>query len=250
MTRAIFPPRRYRWRQRRTNAAIDFQCLPRMTRLYAATVLIGACLLFLVQPLIAKIILPWFGGTSSVWSAALVFFQVCVLAGYSYAHWLTTRIQARTQPLIHGVLLLAACALMPILPSDALRPTAEGDPTLQILWLLTVTVGLPALMLSTTSPLLQVWYMRRMGSEPPYWLFAWSNAGSLLALLSFPFVLEPALNAHVLAWGWSGLFVVFALLSIGIAYLSRGAEQVVEPGPTEQEQTAPATPPSVAQMVI
>jgi hypothetical protein len=220
-----------------------------MTLLFAVAVILGACLLFLVQPLIAKIILPWFGGTSSVWSAALVFFQVCVLAGYSYAHWLTTRVQPRTQPLIHGVLLLAACAFMPILPSDALRPTAEGDPTLQILWLLTVTVGLPALMLSTTSPLLQVWYMRRMGSEPPYWLFAWSNAGSLLALLSFPFVLEPAFNAQVLAWGWSGLFVVFALLSIGIAYLSR-AGQVVEPAPMEQKQTAPTVAPSRGQMAI
>jgi SAM-dependent methyltransferase len=221
-----------------------------MTSLFAVAVILGASLLFLVQPLIAKIILPWFGGTSSVWSAALVFFQVCVLAGYSYAHLLTTYVKPRAQRLIHGALLIAACALMPILPSDALRPTADADPTLQILWLLTATVGLPALMLSTTSPLLQVWYMRYMRSEPPYWLFAWSNAGSLLALLSFPFVLEPAFNAQVLAWGWSGLFVVFALLSIGIAYLSRGAEQAIEPAPSEQKQTSPATPPSVAQMVI
>ena len=188
-----------------------------MTPLFALTVILGACLLFLVQPLIAKIILPWFGGTSSVWSAALVFFQASVLAGYSYAHWLTTHVQPRIQRMIHGALLLAAGALMPILPSDALRPTPDGDPTLQILGLLTATVGLPALMLSSTSPLLQVWYMRRLGSEPPYWLFAWSNAGSLLALLSFPFVLEPAFNAQVLAWGWSGLFVLFALLSVAVA---------------------------------
>jgi hypothetical protein len=218
-----------------------------MTPLFAITVILGACLLFLVQPLIAKIILPWFGGTSSVWSAALVFFQVSLLAGYSYAHWLTTHVQPRTQRLIHGALLLVACALMPILPSDALRPTADGDPTLQILWLLTATVGLPAVMLSTTSPLLQVWYMRRMGSEPPYWLFAWSNAGSLLALLSFPFVLEPAFNAQVLAWGWSGLFVLFALLVIAVAYLSR---QAVEPVRTEQQETAPAAAPNLGQMVL
>lgn len=220
-----------------------------MTPLFAVTVILGACLLFLVQPLIAKIILPWFGGTSSVWSAALVFFQVCVLAGYSYAHWLTTRVHPRTQRLIHAALLLAACALMPILPSDALRPTAEGDPTLQILRLLTVTVGLPSLMLSSTSPLLQVWYMRRTGSEPPYWLFAWSNAGSLLALLSFPFVLEPAFDAQVLAWGWSGLFVAFALLSIAVAYRSR-AQQVSDSTSREQKQTEPTVAPTLGQMMI
>lgn len=217
-----------------------------MTPLFAVTVILGACLLFLVQPLIAKMILPWFGGTSSVWSAALVFFQVCVLGGYSYAHWLTTHVRPRTQRLVHAALLVAGCVLMPIVPSDALRPTGEGDPTLQILWLLTATVGLPALMLSSTSPLMQVWYMRRMGSEPPYWLFAWSNAGSLLALLSFPLVLEPAFTAHVLAWGWSGLFVVFALLSIGISYLTRGEQHAVETASTEPKQAAP----SIGQMVI
>lgn len=221
-----------------------------MTPLFAITVILGACLLFLVQPLIAKIILPWFGGTSSVWSAALVFFQACVLGGYSYAHWLATHVQPRTQRLIHGALLFAGCALMPILPSDALRPTADADPTLQILWLLAATVGLPALMLSSTSPLLQVWYMRRMASEPPYWLFAWSNAGSLLALLSFPFVLEPAFDSQVLAWGWSGLFVLFALLSIGVAYLSRAAEHVVEPATAGQPPPGPTAAPSIGQMVV
>jgi hypothetical protein len=218
-----------------------------MTSLFAVAVILGACLLFLVQPLLAKIILPWFGGTSSVWSAALVFFQVCVLAGYSYAHLLTTYVQPRKQRLIHGALLIAACLLMPILPSDSLRPTADSDPTLQLLWLLTATVGLPALMLSSTSPLLQVWYMRRMRSEPPYWLFAWSNAGSLLALLSFPFVLEPAFNAHVLAWIWSGLFVSFALLSIAVGHASRiEADPVV----TEQNPTAPEAAPNLGQMVV
>src|SRR5688500_10557403 len=229
MTRAIFPPRRYRWRQRRTNAAIDFQCLPRMTRLYAATVLIGACLLFLVQPLIAKIILPWFGGTSSVWSAALVFFQVCVLGGYTYAHWLTTYVRPRLQSIVHAGLLIASCALMPILPSDAWRPTEASDPTLQILLLLAATVGLPSLMVSSTSPLLQVWYMRRTGSEVPYWLFALSKAGALLGLLSCPLLLEPAFAADTLAVGGSAMFVVCAAMSIGVAYASRGIVQHSEP---------------------
>jgi spermidine synthase len=192
----------------------------RWTPLYAATVILGACLLFLIQPLIAKIILPWFGGTSAVWSAALVFFQACLLGGYSYAHWLTTRISPRWQSLIHAALLIAGCLMMPVLPSETMRPDGTGDPALQILLLLTVTVGLPALMLSATSPLLQVWYMRRTGSAPPYWLFALSNAGSLLALLSFPLALEPAFTSHTLAVGWSAFFVLFATLCLGAAYLN------------------------------
>src|SRR5512138_2505015 len=107
-----------------------------MTSLFAVTVILGACLLFLIQPLIAKIILPWFGGTSSVWSAALVFFQAAVLGGYTYAHWLTTRISPRRQSLIHAALLLAACVLMPVLPADSLRPEGTENPSLQILLLL------------------------------------------------------------------------------------------------------------------
>lgn len=205
------------------SAESSVQSLPearaRWTPLYAVTVIVGACLLFLVQPLIAKIILPWFGGSSAVWSAALVFFQACVLGGYSYAHWLC-RLSPRRQSVVHAALLIVGCLTMPILPSEAWRPEGAGDPAIQILLLLSVTVGLPALMLSSTSPLLQVWYMRRTGSEPPYWLFAWSNAGSLLALLSFPLLLEPAFTARTLALGWSSLFVVFSALCLGIAYLN------------------------------
>lgn len=220
------------------------------TPLYAATVIVGACLLFLVQPLIAKIILPWFGGTSAVWSASLVFFQACVLGGYSYAHWLTTRISPRRQSLIHGALLIVSCLMMPILPSEEFRPEGSGDPALQILLLLTVTVGLPSLMLSATSPLLQVWYMRRTGNEPPYWLFAWSNAGSLLALLSFPLLLEPAFTSRTLALGWSALFVAFAALCIGLAYLNRKQTvfQAAEVNESAAQTSAPA--PTVWRMAL
>lgn len=192
-----------------------------MIALYAVAVIVGACLLFLVQPLIAKIILPWFGGTSAVWSAALVFFQLCVLVGYGYAHLLTTYVRPRMQGLIHGVLLVVSCALMPILPSAAWRPTEGADPTMQILLLLAANVGLPSVMLSSTSPLLQVWYMRRTGSEVPYRLFAWSNFGSLLALLSFPFLLEPLLGSRTLALGWSASFVAFAMLCLCLAWMNR-----------------------------
>ena len=212
--------------------------------IYAVTVVVGACLLFLVQPLTAKIILPWFGGASAVWSAALMFFQVCVLGGYSYAHWLTTHFQPRLQSAIHGLLLIGACALMPIMPAESWRPTTTSDPTVQILLLLAATVGLPSLLLSATSPLLQVWYMRRTGSDVPYWLFALSNFGSMLALLSFPFLLEPAFDVRTLATGWSALFVVFALVCIAAAWMSREAA-----APRERSVApAAAQAPSVTQM--
>ena len=207
--------------------------------IYAVTVILSACLLFLVQPLIAKMILPWFGGTSAVWTATLVFFQVCLLSGYSYAHWLTTHVQPRTQRIIHGVLLLAGCALMPILPSEAWRPTDGSDPTLQILLLLGATVGMPSLLLSATSPLLQVWYMRDQGSEIPYWLFALSNFGSLAALLAFPLLLEPALISRTLAIAWSVAFVAFAALCILVAWKRRSDVQQPEAVPAQDRGPAP-----------
>lgn len=213
---------------------------------YAVAVIVGACLLFLVQPLIAKIILPWFGGTSAVWSAALVFFQMCVLVGYGYAHVLTTYVRPRWQGVVHGALLIASCALMPIMPSPAWRPEEGGDPTVQILLLLAANVGLPSVLLSSTSPLLQVWYMRRTGSEVPYRLFAWSNFGSLLALLSFPFLLEPLFGSHVLAYGWSTAFVGFAVLGLWLAWMNRTS--AAEPAAVARNEEGPA--PDVGRMAL
>jgi hypothetical protein len=188
---------------------------------YAAAVILGASLLFLVQPLIARIILPWFGGASSVWSAALLFFQSCVLAGYAYAHWLTKALAPRRQFIVHAGLLVLSCALLPILPAESWRPTSADDPTLRILALLTASVGLQALVLCSTSPLLHVWYMRRTGSDAPWFLFALSNAGSMLALLAFPFLLEPQFDVRTLALGWSAAYVVYAVITFAAAWASR-----------------------------
>ena len=153
-----------------------------------------------MQPLIAKIILPWFGGGSAaVWSAAMLFFQLLLLAGYAYAHFVIKRLRPRGQMGVHAGLLLASCALLPILPSPAWKPTEAGDPTLRILLLLAATIGLPYFLLSSTSPLLQAWYVRRSGSGVPYRLFALSNFGSMLALLSFPFPGRAA--AHLASTG-------------------------------------------------
>ena len=189
--------------------------------LYAATIFLSAFLLFQVQPLIAKIILPWFGGSAAVWAAALLFFQLSLLAGYAYAHALIKFTKARTQLLIHGILLLASCALLPILPNVSWKPTAIGDPTLRILELLGATIGLPYFLLSSTSPLLQAWYVRRTGSGVPYRLFALSNFGSMLALLSFPFLVEPNIASPQQAYIWSAAFVVFAALCLVTAWVSR-----------------------------
>jgi len=191
--------------------------------LYAITIFLSAFLLFQVQPLIAKIILPWFGGSAAVWAAALLFFQLSLLAGYAYAHALIKMTKARTQLLVHGTLLLVSCALLPIMPNVTWKPTAIGDPTLRILELLAATIGLPYFLLSSTSPLLQAWYVRRTGSGVPYRLFSLSNFGSFLALLSFPFLVEPNIASRQQAYIWSAVYVAFAALCLITAWVSREA---------------------------
>src|ERR1019366_833519 len=121
--------------------------------LYAITIFLSAFLLFQVQPLIAKIILPWFGGSAAVWSASLLFFQLVLLAGYTYAHLSIRFLKARGQMILHSALLLASCLILPILPNPSWRPTQPGDPTLRILAVLAATIGLPYFLLSSTSPL-------------------------------------------------------------------------------------------------
>lgn len=207
---------------------------------YAVTIIIGAFLLFLIQPLITKTILPWFGGSAAVWSGALLFFQISVLAGYGYAYWLVRHIRPHLQTFIHGGLLIASCAILPILPSPDWATTNFGDPTVRILALLTIHVGLPCVLLSSTSPLLQVWYVRRTGSHMPYRLFALSNLGSVLALLSFPFLIAPHLGSRAQAYSWSALFLVFAALSLYVGWLSRNRAVNAPPSPlTSQSDEAP-----------
>ncbi len=218
-----------------------------MTR-YAATIFLGAFLLFQVQPLIAKIILPWFGGTAAVWSAALLFFQLVLLGGYAYAHCLIRYIKDRAQMMVHVALLAVSCALLPILPSSAWKPAEPGDPTWRILTLLAATVGLPYFLLSATSPLLQAWYVRRTGSTMPYRLFALSNFASLLALGSFPFLVEPQLTSRQQAYMWSGAYVVFALLCATAAWGSR-KDSTGSP-PAEAVGTPPGELPSLGRLLL
>ncbi len=186
---------------------------------YAATIFLSSFLLFLVQPIIAKQILPWFGGSAAVWTTCLVFFQAVLLGGYAYAD-LGTRLGPRRQAMLHVALLLASCAFLPILASTGWKPLGDEEPVTRILLLLAATIGLPYFLLSTTTPLLQAWYWRRFSSAVPYRLFALSNFASLLALIGFPLLLEPALSLPQLGWLWSGLYLCLVVLCASTAWRS------------------------------
>lgn len=196
-----------------------------MPVLYACTVFLSAFLLFLVQPVIAKQILPWFGGSASVWTTCLVFFQALLLGGYTYSHWSARSLRPERQAAVHIVLLAVSCLLLPIIASPDWKPQGSEDPGLRILMLLGATVGLPYLMLSTTGPLIQVWYARNL-SRVPYRLFALSNLGSLIGLLAYPFAIEPWVSTRVQSLAWSAGYVVFAALCALSAWASRHAEPV------------------------
>jgi hypothetical protein len=212
---------------------------------YALTIFLSAFLLFLVQPIIAKQILPWFGGSSGVWTTALVFFQSTLLAGYAYADW-TMRLGVRRQTMVHIALLAASLLTLPILASVSWKPQGDEEPTLRILLLLTATIGLPYFLLSTTTPLLQSWYWRRFHSAVPYRLFALSNFASLLALLGFPVLLEPWFDLAQLGWGWSALYVVFAGVCAATAWASMRAAATSEGDPVfaEAVSTVRTVPPT------
>lgn len=180
--------------------------------LYAVTVFVSAFLLFQVQPMITRMILPWFGGTAMVWATCLLFFQAALLAGYGYTHGVVRRLAPRRQWLLHVLLLAAALAVLPILPDAKWKPATPELPVARILALLAATVGLPHFLLSTTAPLVQAWYARAFPGRSPYRLYALSNLGSMLALLIYPSLVEPALTLKQQAWAWSGAFALFAAL--------------------------------------
>jgi hypothetical protein len=208
--------------------------------LYAAAAL-GAFLLFLVQPIAARFILPWFGGGPAVWSTCLLFFQGALLAGYGYAHW-TRQLGLVKQTRLHLVLLALAALTLPIAPSAAWSPVDPGAPALRILRLLTASVGAPYLMLAATAPLLQDWLARSGSSVTPYRLYALSNAGSLLALVAYPIAVEPFLTLHTQSTVWSILFVIFGGVCAWAAAAILKAERRVVPDPDDPIGSAAAVP--------
>ena len=191
--------------------------------LFAATIFLSAFLLFLVQPMIAKQILPWFGGAAGVWTTCLVFFQSALLAGYAYPDLIARKLAPKKQAWLHTALLLGSCAVLPVIAGEVWKPAGAADPILGILALLAGVIGLPYVMLSTTSPMIQTWFARAHPGVNPYRLFALSNFASMLALLSYPFLIEPAIGVKQQAWIWSGLYGVFVLLAIACAFRSAAA---------------------------
>ncbi len=185
--------------------------------LLAATVFLSAFLLFQVQPIIGKYILPWFGSTTGVWATALLFFQLMLLGGYAYAHFIVSRLTWHRQAILHAALLALALITLPITPAEALKPTSADAPSLRILLILTVSVGAPYLLLSATAPLIQRWFAQLHPGRPPYRLYALSNLGSLLALRSYPFLVEPYVRLRSQTSYWSLAYVAFAVLCAGCA---------------------------------
>ena len=213
--------------------------------LYSLTVFLSAFLLFLVQPVIAKQILPWFGGSAGVWTMCLFFFQMVLLLGYAYAHWSIRTLGPRKQALLHIALLALSLASLPIIASSSWKPDGDEQPVVRILALLTMTVGLPYFMLSTTGPLVQAWYARTTAS--PYRLFALSNFASLLGLLSYPFILEPMITTPQQAWSWSAGYVLFV---IACALAASWSLRHARPGDTiVQMLSFTERPPSAGQRI-
>ncbi len=189
--------------------------------LYSVTIFLSSFLLFQIQPLFAKMILPWFGGSAAVWITAMLFFQAMLLGGYLYAHWSIRFLKPKIQAGVHMLLLAASLFLLPVAPSLALKPAGGEDPGLRILLLLIVSIGLPYFLLASTSPLMQAWYARSRRAALPYRLFALSNLASLLGLLAYPVFVEPNITLHQQSIGWSSAFAVFAVLGVCTAFLSR-----------------------------
>ncbi len=228
-----------RSRGERIGARSGVAARPRGTALlYGGAVFLAAFLLFQVEPIMGRLILPWFGGSAAVWTVTVMFFQIVLVLGYLYAHLLVRHVRPRAQMYVHVPVLLASLLVLPILPAASWKPLGAHDPTLRILGLLTVTVGAPFFVLSTCGPLLQAWYAR--GAGRPYRLFSLSNGASLLGLLCYPLLVEPRLGTHAQADAWSIAYALFIALAIAITVRAgRAAEPVPAAAAIEARSRGP-----------
>jgi hypothetical protein len=226
--------------------------------LYGSTIFLSSFLLFLIQPVFAKLILPWFGGSAAVWTTCLVFFQGALVAGYGYSFFVAKRLRPMRQALLHGVLLAAAIAMLPFATLAFSRNPGWGfgwspvpdftlHPAAQILSILTVSIGLPYILLSATAPLLQDWYARSAGlrdpdvESRPYRLYALSNAGALLALIAYPAWIEPRWTTHFQDRLWSTGFVIFAALcAVTSVFAARSRGVALETSAATHHDAEPA----------
>jgi len=219
--------------------------------LYAATIFSSAFLLFLVQPIVSKHILPWFGGSAAVWATCLVFFQSALLLGYAYAERVTRWLAPHRQIWPHAALLLISLLMLPVLADSHWRPVGTEDPSLHILLLLSATVGLPYLMLSTTGPLIQAWAASAGYGTQVYRLFSLSNLASLLALLSYPFLIEPWLTLQSQSLVWSVVYIGFVTLCIASGVtLTRSARAVAAAAVAATKHSPADHPPTYKQQLL
>src|SRR5918999_3450848 len=208
--------------------------------LYTAALLISAALVFAVQPMLARMLLPVVGGTPALWTVALAFFQVALLLGYGYAHLSVRLLGPRRQPLVHAALLLATCALLPIGVPEW-EPPSGGSTAAWVAAALAVAVGLPFVLLSATAPLLQRWFadLAHPRAADPYFLYRASNAGSLVGLLSYPVLVEPRLGLEAQAAVWSAVYGVLAVL-IGVCATAVWRATAPRPKPAAEGAASPA----------
>jgi len=181
---------------------------------YVFAIFLSAFLLFQVEPIIARYILPWFGGTPAVWTTCMLFFQVFLLIGYGYAHLLASHLSPRSQALVHLSLVACSLVFLPVTPGDSWKPDGHENPMLAIVLLLLATIGVPFLLVSASGPLLQYWFNRIHPSVSPYRLYALSNLGSLLGLVSYPFLIEPQLGLRTQTIFWSAGYGLYGLMCV------------------------------------
>ena len=210
-----------------------------MYLLFAGTIFVGAALLFVIEPLFARMMLPLLGGSPSVWNTAIVFFQTMLLAGYAYVHFTTRRLSPRRQVWLHLTLLFMPLVVLPIAIPGGWTPPTQTNPTPWLLALMAAAVGLPFFVVATTSPLLQKWFAgtRHPQARDPYFLYAASNLGSMIGLLSYPFLLEPWLRLKEQSWWWTAGYGLLAALTAACAWASRSN---VKP-PAETQPSAPVS---------
>lgn len=220
--------------------------------LFFLAIFLSAFLLFQIQPMIGRFILPWFGGTPAVWSTVMLFFQVLLTGGYAYAYWLIRHVKAKHQSIVHIALIAVAITLLvflsflwvsPITPSSSWKPQSVDAPILDIFILLVVSVGLPYFILASNGPLMQAWFSRVYPNQSYARLYSLSNLGSLLGLLAYPILIEPTLSLRSQGWAWSVGFVVFGLLTGWVTTRSR---RVSPPTRVEVDSVPLAESPSLA----
>lgn len=185
-----------------------------MLILYSATIFLGALLLFLVQPMVGRMLLPRLGGAPAVWNTAMVFYQATLLAGYAYAHFAPRWLGPRRQRILHLLVLVLPAVVLPIAIPRDWTPPATANPALWVLGVLTMAVGLPLFVVATTSSLLQRWFAGSSHARAgdPYFLYAASNAGSLLALVAYPVIIEPRFRLAEQSVGWTAGYALLAVL--------------------------------------